>query len=515
MSRPGRPHVDAHREGVRPQRPHHEEPLDLVRAASGRPGSGSAGRPRDPGTSAGSRRRLSRTCRRRTTSVPSMCSGNQRRWSIASTLYHRAHAPLERGRRRRRGDDEDVREDGDPRRRTSPRSTPTTLPVAAVFLTGRPFPEADQRTIGVGWAGIAGAVLRVAGARRPDALGRAYDRSSDIATAVTEVLAEAGHAPDPAGEPTVRRGPGRVRGDRGGARARPPRPPSWRRCSRRSSPRARRARSSRCSAASCGSASARACSRRRSRRRSTARSTTSSAPGCSPATSAGPRRSPARTASATPRWPLFHPLKFMLASPAEDAAEIIGRLGPTVWVEDKYDGIRAQLHRAGDEVRLYSRDLHDISGQFPEVVEGARDLPWAGILDGELLAWKDGVVLPFLQLQARLGRKNPSATILARDPGDLRRVGRARARPRRRTPWSRPLLERAAHGAPRRRSKALAPAARRATADGSPSATSSRVDSVDGPGGGVRRGARAAQRGAHGQGPREPATRRAAAASAG
>ena len=83
------------------------------------------------------------------------------------------------------------------------------------------------------------------------------------------------------------------------------------------------------------------------------------------------------------------------------------------------------------EVRLYSRDLHDISGQFPEVVEGARDLPWAGILDGELLAWKDGVVLPFLQLQARLGRKNPSARDPRRHPGDLRRVGRAGRRPRR------------------------------------------------------------------------------------
>ena len=63
-----------------------------------------------------------------------------------------------------------------------------------------------------------------------------------------------------------------------------------------------------------------------------------------------------------------------------------------------------------------TRDLHDISGQFPEVVAGATGLPWAGILDGELLAWKDGVVLPFLQLQARLGRKNPSAKILADVP---------------------------------------------------------------------------------------------------
>ena len=49
-------------------------------------------------------------------------------------------------------------------------------------------------------------------------------------------------------------------------------------------------------------------------------------------------------------------------------------------------------------------------------MDGARDLPWAGILDGELLAWKDGVVLPFLQLQARLGRKSPSARIRAEVP---------------------------------------------------------------------------------------------------
>ena len=69
------------------------------------------------------------------------------------TLYHRPHAPLERDRGAGRGHDEDLREDGDPRRLPRRRSTPDELPVAAVFLTGRPFPETDQRTIGVGWAG--------------------------------------------------------------------------------------------------------------------------------------------------------------------------------------------------------------------------------------------------------------------------------------------------------------------------------------------------------------------------
>ena len=77
---------------------------------------------------------------------------------------------------------------------------------------------------------------------------------------------------------------------------------------------------------------------------------------------------------ATAELALFHPLKFMLASPAEDADEIIRRLGPEVWVEDKYDGIRAQLHKRGTDVRLYSRDLHDVSGQFPEIVEAARPI---------------------------------------------------------------------------------------------------------------------------------------------
>ena len=106
----------------------------------------------------------------------------------------------------------------------------------------------------------------------------------------------------------------------------------------------------------------------------------------------------------------------MLASPAEDAAEIITRLGPEVWVEDKYDGIRAQLHKRGTDVRLYSRDLHDVSTGYPEIVEAAPPLAWDGILDGEILGWRDGTVLPFIALQGRLGRKSPSAAIQAEVP---------------------------------------------------------------------------------------------------
>ena len=106
----------------------------------------------------------------------------------------------------------------------------------------------------------------------------------------------------------------------------------------------------------------------------------------------------------------------MLASPVADEAEALARMTPPVWVEDKYDGIRAQLHKQGSRGPAVQPRPHDVSEQFPEVLAAAADLPWDGILDGELLAWRDGAALPFQQLQARLGRKRPSAQIQADVP---------------------------------------------------------------------------------------------------
>ena len=76
------------------------------------------------------------------------------------------------------------------------------LPIAVVFLTGRPFPEADQRATGIGWATIGNAVAQVTGSGRAD-LAAAYDRFSDISAAVGDVLANAGHDPDEAGSPSL------------------------------------------------------------------------------------------------------------------------------------------------------------------------------------------------------------------------------------------------------------------------------------------------------------------------
>lgn len=113
---------------------------------------------------------------------------------------------------------------------------------------------------------------------------------------------------------------------------------------------------------------------------------------------------------------LFHPLKFMLASPINDPQEIRKGIAGPFFVEDKYDGIRAQAHRQGDRVVLYSRTLDEISHRFPELHAPLLNLPGEWILDGEILAARAGRILPFQALQARLGRKDVSAELLAQTP---------------------------------------------------------------------------------------------------
>ncbi len=112
----------------------------------------------------------------------------------------------------------------------------------------------------------------------------------------------------------------------------------------------------------------------------------------------------------------LHPLRFMLASPEETAEDVMKRVGGEAWVEDKYDGIRGQVHKRGGTIVLYSRDLRDVTVQFPEIVAAAKKIPHDLLLDGEVLAHRDGQVLPFFQLQHRLGRKTQGAALLQEIP---------------------------------------------------------------------------------------------------
>ncbi len=103
---------------------------------------------------------------------------------------------------------------------------------------------------------------------------------------------------------------------------------------------------------------------------------------------------------------LFQPVRFMLASPVETPGEAFDRMGAAdVWTEEKYDGVRCQLHRQAERVELFSRDLKETTAAFPELTEGAPRIGHDVLFDGEVLAHRDGRVLRFFELQRRLGRK--------------------------------------------------------------------------------------------------------------
>jgi DNA ligase-1 len=110
------------------------------------------------------------------------------------------------------------------------------------------------------------------------------------------------------------------------------------------------------------------------------------------------------------------PIAFMLATPIPyDGA--YKELTAGDWlVEDKYDGIRAQAHVTPERASLFSRTHNDVSAAYPEIVAALRALPGSFALDGEIVAERDGRVLPFRYLQARLQRKDVSPELLAEVP---------------------------------------------------------------------------------------------------
>ncbi len=105
---------------------------------------------------------------------------------------------------------------------------------------------------------------------------------------------------------------------------------------------------------------------------------------------------------------VFHPLKCMLAIPEPDADSIVARMGGgALWVEPKFDGIRAQIHTDGTSARIFSRDLKCVTATFPEIAQAACRLGREVVLDAEILAWNEDRPLPFFELQKRLGRTGP------------------------------------------------------------------------------------------------------------
>ncbi|HEX4039672.1 MAG TPA: ATP-dependent DNA ligase [Acidobacteriaceae bacterium] len=127
---------------------------------------------------------------------------------------------------------------------------------------------------------------------------------------------------------------------------------------------------------------------------------------------------------------LFHPIGFMLASPVQSIEEAIARVSQETkeagshegWqLEDKYDGIRAQLHIDLTRRTLYSRNRDNLSAAFPDLIHAFSTIAEPAILDGEILAWNPGTrrALSFSSLQQRLGRKRVTPEMLHDIPAVL------------------------------------------------------------------------------------------------
>jgi DNA ligase-1 len=117
----------------------------------------------------------------------------------------------------------------------------------------------------------------------------------------------------------------------------------------------------------------------------------------------------------TDETPIARPYPFHLAHQMEFEPGDLGDI--TEWqAEWKWDGIRAQVIKRQGEVFMWSRGEDLITERFPEIVEAAKALPDGTVLDGEVLPWLGERVLPFTELQRRIGRKNLSSKILSELP---------------------------------------------------------------------------------------------------
>jgi DNA ligase 1 len=109
------------------------------------------------------------------------------------------------------------------------------------------------------------------------------------------------------------------------------------------------------------------------------------------------------------------PYPFFLASPLEGDPTALGSVSE--WLAEwKWDGIRSQIIRREGKCFIWSRGEDLVTGRFPEIVVAAMCLPDGVVLDGELVAWRDGAIRPFADLQQRIGRKKLTSAILESVP---------------------------------------------------------------------------------------------------
>ena len=286
---------------------------------------------------------------------------------------------------------------------------PTDVPIAATFFAGRPLPGAQDR-LGLGWVQQSQA-LAAASAARADALNAAYLRHSDLGDAAAELLAGRATAPATLSLADVDRA-FRAMSEAPSAEARVS---EMARLYGRATPEEARyigrvaARELRIGLREGLLEEAIAVAFERPVADVRRALMLVGEPG----EAATLARDDALASAALH---LGRPIRFMLATPVADADEVMRRVGDEAWIEDKYDGIRAQLHLSDGRAQLFSRDLNEITVSFPEVAAAAGGLDHRLVIDGELVPYRAGSVMDFASLQTRLGRVNPGPELLAQVP---------------------------------------------------------------------------------------------------
>jgi len=269
---------------------------------------------------------------------------------------------------------------------------------AAVYMSGRAFPPSQRRTLGLGWSTLSKVVSSIS-SREEEELGRIFRKHSDLGDWAGEAL-DAGTRPESVTLDEVEKALDAIRTARGAAKAKP-----LEALLRRLDPEAARffvkiiagemriGLSEGLAEAAIAEAFGVPITQVKRVHLVT---------GDIGETAVRCKHGQFEASTIT----LFQPVRFMLASPVETPEEAFARMGAeTVWTEEKYDGVRCQLHRLATRVELFSRDLKETTSAFPELVERAPGIGHDVLFDGEVLAHRDGRVLRFFELQRRLGRK--------------------------------------------------------------------------------------------------------------
>jgi DNA ligase-1 len=269
---------------------------------------------------------------------------------------------------------------------------------AAVYMSGRAFPPSQRRTLGLGWSTVSKVITSLSG-RDEDELGEIFRRHSDLGDWAGEAL-DGSTKPQPVSLADVEATLEAIRTARGNAKARP-----LETLLRRMSPEEARFFTKIISGEmriGLSEGLVEAAIAEAFTVPITQVKRVHLVTGDIGETAVRCKEGDFEASTIT----LFQPVRFMLASPVETAGEAFERMGAgAVWTEEKYDGVRCQLHRQADRVELFSRDLKETTNAFPELVEGAPAIRHDVLFDGEVLAHRDGRVLRFFELQRRLGRK--------------------------------------------------------------------------------------------------------------